>query len=174
MHTVYDAPAREPATLDLPFYGASFGASVRRFFRKYAVFTGRASRSEFWWAMLFQYIVGTIAGLVLTVVVIAVMASVIVGADQTDPAATVLKATVASTLVMVVGLAVFTLPLLLPSIAVTVRRLHDTNRSGWWYLISLIPFGGYALYVFAALETDAAGSRFDSQHSLPQLEHTAS
>jgi len=63
MHTVYNAPAREPATLDLPFYGASFGASVRRFFRKYAVFTGRASRSEFWWAMLFQYIVGTIAGL---------------------------------------------------------------------------------------------------------------
>ncbi|MCD2441128.1 DUF805 domain-containing protein [Agromyces sp. SYSU K20354] len=174
MHTVYDAPAHEPATLDLPFYGASFGASVRRFFRKYAVFTGRASRSEFWWAMLFQYIVGTIAGAVLTVVVIAVMASVIVGADQTDPAATVLEATVASTVVMVVGLAAFTLPLLLPSIAVTVRRLHDTNRSGWWYLISLIPFGGYALYVFAALETDAAGSRFDSQRSLPQLEHTAS
>lgn len=46
MHAIYDAPAPEPTTLDLPFYGASFGASVRRFFRKYAVFTGRASRSE--------------------------------------------------------------------------------------------------------------------------------
>ncbi|GAA2027257.1 DUF805 domain-containing protein [Agromyces tropicus] len=165
MHTVYDVPATEPATLDLPFYGASFGASVRRFFRKYAVFTGRASRSEFWWAMLFQYIVGTIAGLVLTVVVIVVMAFVIVGADQTDPAALMLNAAVASTLVTLVGLVAITLPLLLPSIAVTVRRLHDTNRSGWWCLLSLIPFGGYALYVFAALETDEAGRRFDSPNN---------
>jgi uncharacterized membrane protein YhaH (DUF805 family) len=174
MHAVYDAPAPEPTTLDLPFYGASFGASVRRFFRKYSVFTGRASRSEFWWAMLFQYIVGTIAGLMLTIVVIAVVVSVIVGADQEDSAATMLNATVVSTLVIVIGLALITLPLLLPSIAVTVRRLHDTNRSGWWYLISLIPFGGYAIYVFAALESDAAGIRFDSQRALPQMEHIAS
>jgi uncharacterized membrane protein YhaH (DUF805 family) len=85
-----------------------------------------------------------------------------------------LNATVVSTAVMVIGLALITRPLLLPSIAVTVRRLHDTNRSGWWYLISLIPFGGYAIYVFAALESDAAGIRFDSQRALPQMEHIAS
>ena len=79
-----------------------------------------------------------------------------------------------SAVVFLVGTALFSLPLVLPTIAVTVRRLHDTNRSGWWYLISLVPFGGYALYVLAALETDAAGSRFDAHHSPPQLGHTAS
>jgi uncharacterized membrane protein YhaH (DUF805 family) len=85
-----------------------------------------------------------------------------------------LNATVVSTLVMVIGLALTTLPLLQPSIAVTLRRLHDTNRSGWWYVLSLIPFGGYAICVFAALESDAAGIRFDSQRALPQMEHIAS
>lgn len=174
MNAVYDAPAPEPTSLDLPFYGASFDASVRRFFRKYAVFTGRASRSEFWWAMLFQCIVGTIAGVVLSIVMVAAVVWVIVGADQEDSVATMINAIVSSTLVMVIGLALVTLPVLLPSIAVTVRRLHDTNRSGWWYLISLIPFGGYAIYVFGALESDAAGIRFDSQRALPQAEQIAS
>lgn len=173
MHTVYDTPVSEPAELDLPFYGAPFTASVGRFFRKYAVFTGRASRSEFWWAMLFQYIVGTIVGIVLSVVVIAVVAAVIMGSDQTDATAAAVEAIVTSAVVFLVGTALFSLPLVLPTIAVTVRRLHDTNRSGWWYLISLVPFVGYALYVLAALETDAAGSRFDAHHS-PQLGHTAS
>lgn len=174
MHAVYDAPASESTPLNLPFYGASFGASVRRFFRKYAVFTGRASRSEFWWAMLFQCIVGTIVALLLTIVAIAVVVPVVVGADQKDLTATMLNATVVSTLIMVVGSALITLPLLLPSIAVTVRRLHDTNRSGWWHLLSLIPLGGYVVYVFAALESDAAGIRFDSRRALPSTEHIAS
>jgi uncharacterized membrane protein YhaH (DUF805 family) len=174
MHAVYDAPAPEPTSIDLPFYGASFDASVRRFFRKYAVFTGRASRSEFWWAMLFQSIVGSIAGVVLGIVIAAVVVWVIVGAEQGDWVTTMIDATVASTLVMVIGLVLITLPVLLPSIAVTVRRLHDTNRSGWWSLISLIPFGGYVIYVFGALESDAAGIRFDSPRALPQAEQTAS
>lgn len=148
-----------------PLYGASFVEAVRRFFRKYAVFTGRASRSEFWWAMLFQWIVGTIVGLILSVVVIGVAVSIVVGADRPDSVETVLTATVWSTAIMIVGTVIVTLPLLVPSIAVTVRRLHDTNRSGWLYLISLIPGGGYVVFVLAALETDPAGRRFDQQGS---------
>lgn len=148
-------------SLEEPLYGATFGESVRRFFRKYADFTGRASRSEFWWAMLFQVIVGTIAGIVLSVVLVIVVIAVVTGAERPGSPETLLAAALWSTVVMVVGLALISLPLLLPTLAVTVRRLHDTNRSGWWVLISFIPYAGYAIYAFAALESDPAGSRFD-------------
>jgi uncharacterized membrane protein YhaH (DUF805 family) len=152
--------------LEGPLYGATFGESVRRFFRKYADFTGRASRSEFWWAMLFQVIVGTIAGVVLSVVLVVVVIAVVTGADRPDSPATLIEATLWSTAVMVVGFALISLPLLVPSLAVTVRRLHDTNRSGWWVLISLIPYAGYAIYAFAALESDPAGRRFDAPNEI--------
>lgn len=58
---------------DAPLYDATFGQAVSRFFRRYATFTGRASRSEYWWAYLFQSIVGMAVGLVVTVVVVIVV-----------------------------------------------------------------------------------------------------
>lgn len=95
--------------------------SVSTCFKKYATFDGRASRPEYWWWVLFQ---------VVLFIVVAIIFAVIAP-----------KAVFA---VYVVFLA-----LLLPSIAVTVRRLHDTGRSGWWYFISLVPLvGGIILLVF--------------------------
>ena len=53
------------------------------------------------------------------------------------------------------------LAVLLPSIAVCIRRLHDTNRSGWWILISLVPFvGSIILLIFLCIEGDAGDNRF--------------
>jgi uncharacterized membrane protein YhaH (DUF805 family) len=53
------------------------------------------------------------------------------------------------------------LAVLIPSIAVTVRRLHDTDRSGWWFLIQLIPIvGGIILLVFVCLEGTRGPNRF--------------
>jgi uncharacterized membrane protein YhaH (DUF805 family) len=50
---------------------------------------------------------------------------------------------------------IYTLAILIPSIAVTVRRLHDTGRSGWWWLIGLIPLIGWiVLFVFMVLDSD--------------------
>jgi len=50
----------------------------------------------------------------------------------------------------------------IPSIALTARRLHDTNRSGWWQLIGFVPFVGWALLlVWCARATDPLGSRYD-------------
>lgn len=163
MSVASGTPSDDDVARDRPLYGASFSAAVGRFFRNYAVFTGRASRSEFWWAALFQFIVGTIAGVVISIVLIVVVIVAFAAAERPDSLETGVTVALLSTLVIVVGLTVTTLPLLIPSIAVTVRRLHDTNRSGWWYLLSLIPYAGYVIYVFAALETDPAGSRFDAQ-----------
>ncbi|WP_405555770.1 DUF805 domain-containing protein [Streptomyces sp. NBC_01171] len=91
--------------------------------KKYAVFSGRARRQEYWMFTLFSLIIS----IVLTILDSALDINFLAG---------------------IYGLAV-----LLPSLAVTVRRLHDTSRSGWWVLIALIPFvGAIILIVFLASE----------------------
>lgn len=88
----------------------SFAESVKTAFSKYATFSGRARRSEYWWWVLFQ--------IILLIAVIVISAAV-------RPLAWLLYIEILATLI--------------PSISVTVRRLHDTNHSGWWYLIGLVP-----------------------------------
>jgi uncharacterized membrane protein YhaH (DUF805 family) len=85
-----------------------FAEAVRTALSRYAQFTGRARRSEFWWFMLFA------TGLQLLVTLIDI----------------VLGLGLLGSLVM--------LALLLPSLAVGVRRLHDTGRSGWWMLFPVV------------------------------------
>ena len=81
---------------------------------RYAQFQGRAGRAEYWWFVLANFIV---------VLVLNVLAR-------------------ASTLFSIASL-VYSLALLIRGIAVAIRRLHDTNRSGWWILIGLIPLVGF-------------------------------
>jgi len=103
--------------------------------RKYAVFHGRARRREFW---LFT-IINTLIGLVLA------------SFDGTFQASGGYGA--------VSGL--YALGTLIPSLAVSVRRLHDTDRSGWWLLLSLVPFiGCLILFVVWLLAGDQAVNRY--------------
>ncbi|MGW1198048.1 DUF805 domain-containing protein [Streptomyces sp. NPDC002536] len=93
--------------------------------KKYAVFSGRARRQEYWMFTLISIVIS----IVLTV------ADAVLGTNS------------------VIG-TVFSLAILLPSLAVTVRRLHDTDRSGWWVLFGLIPVVGWiVLLVFMCLDT---------------------
>ena len=98
--------------------------------KKYAVFSGRARRKEYWFFVLFN-------------VMISIVLALIDGMTGTfDPEAGI------GLLGMIYGLAV-----IIPSIAVLVRRLHDTDRSGWWILIAFIPLiGTIVLIVFMALD----------------------
>ncbi|MBD0842867.1 MULTISPECIES: DUF805 domain-containing protein [unclassified Streptomyces] len=99
--------------------------------KKYAVFSGRARRKEYWMYTLFYMIFAVVA----SIVDLAVLGSQILS------------------LVMALGL-------LLPSLGVTVRRLHDTGRSGWWILIALIPLvGGIVLLVFLCLDGEAGANK---------------
>ncbi|MGL4564337.1 MAG: DUF805 domain-containing protein [Halioglobus sp.] len=99
--------------------------------KKYATFSGRAQRAEYWYFLLFS-----------TLIVIAL--SVIdgmTGSYNEDTGWGLLS-----------GL--YSLAVLLPSIAVGARRLHDTSRTGWWLLIGLIPvIGTIVLIVFFALDS---------------------
>jgi uncharacterized membrane protein YhaH (DUF805 family) len=99
--------------------------------RQYAVFDGRAGRPEYWWFFL----VNTIISIVLDVVIPGAAGQVI-------------------------GF-VYALAVLLPSIGVGIRRLHDTNRTGWWILVAIIPIVGWIwLIVLLALAGDTGPNRY--------------
>jgi uncharacterized membrane protein YhaH (DUF805 family) len=102
----------------------TFGEAVSDGFSKYATFNGRTSRSGYWWFYLFYVLVVIGASIVDAVIKIPILA----------------------------GLAV--LALFLPTLAVLVRRLHDTDHSGWWVLISFVPLvGTIVLIVFACTDS---------------------
>ena len=138
--------------LSQPLYGASFGQAVSRFFKKYGTFSGRASRSEYWWVYLFTFLIGI-------VVVGAVSAFVYsTGTPRTDGSIEYSSAGVAVTLVGVV----IALALVIPQISLTVRRLHDANLSGGLWFLTLIPsVGSLIVFILMFLPSNALGSRFD-------------
>ena len=113
-------------------------------FRRYADFSGRSRRKEFWGFAL----ICVLGGIAL------VIADVALGTYNPE-----------SGLGLLSGL--FTLVLLVPSVAVTVRRLHDIDRSGWWYLIGFIPLlGGIVLLVFSLRDGTPGSNRFGESPKL--------
>ncbi len=108
--------------------------------QKYAVFNGRAQRKEYWFFTLFNVIFALILGFL-------------------DGLFGTLDA---QTGVGILG-AIYALAVLLPGLSVTIRRLHDTDRSGWWVFIILIPIiGALALLVFMVLDSIPNDNRFGS------------
>ncbi len=108
----------------------SFADAVRSVLTQYVGFSGRARRSEYWYYVL--------AYLVLDIVV------------------TVIDSVLGTSILgLLLGLA-----LLLPSLAVMIRRLHDTNRSGWWALLVLTGIGSIVLLVFAIQEGTAGPNTY--------------
>jgi uncharacterized membrane protein YhaH (DUF805 family) len=151
-------PGLSEPPLAWPFYGASFGIAVRRFWKKYATFSGRASRSEFWWAYLGTAIVFFGAEVLFGIIVVAIA----IIAHQ--PGQTQTASQVGLVLSSIVTLALF--GIVIPQLAITVRRLHDTNRSGWYILLGLIPWaGGIIMLVFTVGDTKPEGVRFDAVSS---------
>ena len=93
--------------------------------QRYADFSGRATRTEYWMYILFYIIILIVLSAVDWVLGIGVLGIL------------------------------FTLGLLIPSIAIAARRLHDTGRSGWWQLVALVPLiGGLVLIVLLVLDSD--------------------
>jgi uncharacterized membrane protein YhaH (DUF805 family) len=103
-----------------------FQTSIKTCFQKYAVFSGRASRSEFWYFSLFCFLGGTITWVIDTM---------ILGYGAEDWGAISV---------------IFQIVIILPGIAVGARRLHDINKSGWWQLITLTIIGIILLIVWFA------------------------
>jgi uncharacterized membrane protein YhaH (DUF805 family) len=110
----------------------TFGEAVKSGFDHYTKFDGRAGRPAFWWWFLFGILVS-------------------IGASIIDA--------IIGTWGVVSGLAA--LALLLPNLSVAIRRLHDTDHTGWWVLIGLIPIIGFiVLLIFYLREGDAGENRY--------------
>jgi uncharacterized membrane protein YhaH (DUF805 family) len=144
-----------PPPLDWPHYGIGFGGAASRAFKKYARFDGRASRSEYWWWTLLT-----------TSVFIALSVPAVVIGMETSPDGGETPGLPAVPLL--VALMLFYLGILVPTIAVTVRRLHDAGYSGWLILLGLIPWlGGLVLLVFTVLPPSPAGVKYDRTPAYP-------
>lgn len=125
--------------------------------RKYATFSGRASRSEYWWFQLFYWIALVVVG-ILTVALAAVF-----DANETS-------------LFIFIPIGLLVLALLLPVIALQVRRFHDRDMSGWWYLgaviVGNVPFVGIlvwiAVFVISCLKGTDGPNRFGPDPLRPE------
>lgn len=106
--------------------------------KKYATFEGRSRRSEYWYFVLFYLLI------YIGLFVLEGLVSGFGGAGS-------------------VGIlpGIFALAMLVPSLSVGVRRLHDTGRTGWWLLIALIPLiGGIVLLVFTVQDSDPGSNQY--------------
>lgn len=93
--------------------------AVRTCLSKYANFSGRATRSEYWWFFLAVLLGSAFAWIISPLRVYTL----------------------------------FSVAILLPLVAVGARRLHDTNRTGWWQLLALVPFGVFVVFLLLAQES---------------------
>lgn len=106
--------------------------------KKYAVFNGRARRKEYWYFVLFNFLISLVLG----------FADGLLGLTTEGSGFGLLGA-------------LYSLAVFIPGIAVGVRRLHDTGRSGWWLLIALIPFvGAIVLIIFLASDTQPGPNKY--------------
>lgn len=118
-----------------------FGTAISSVFSKYATFSGRARRSEYWYWVLFTFLVG----------IVAAVADRGLGLQIAKDSALQY-----GWISVVVGLA-----LLLPTLAVTFRRLHDTGRSGWWWLLSLLcGIGAIIVLVFCLSDSKPGANEY--------------
>ena len=119
--------------------------------KRYVQFYGRAPRREFWYFILFSII----GRLLLSIIDGIVGLTFILGID---PQGTPVQVGILSML--------FSLGLILPSIAIAIRRLHDIGKSGWWYLLAIIPFvnviGIFVLIYFFITPSQQGDNRYGS------------
>ena len=113
----------------------------------YANFNGRARRKEYWMYTL-----------ILTVLLIALMAIMFSALSLSDETRI---ETGPSGYLTVLLFFVFLVAHFIPSLALTVRRLHDTGKSGWWYLIVFVPYlGNFVIFIFTLIDGDEGENKY--------------
>ena len=118
-----------------------FSQAVSSFFARWKDFNGRSSRSEYWWATLFVALTSIFTNIL----------TLFLG----------LSGSIVAIIVLLL-IVIFSLFLTIASLALVVRRLHDTNKSGWWYLIIFTIIGILPLLYWYCKKGDEGENRFGS------------
>lgn len=135
-----------------------FGAAISSGFRNYVGFSGRATRSEFWWWQLFVFIVGAIINIIDNVAHLHIG-----GGGTTD---FTINGTVYPFVSQGIPLlaTLWTIAIFLPSMAMTMRRFHDAGHSGWWWLWTiLLNFAccaGFVIWIVFALQRSQGDNKY--------------
>ncbi|MFG1604013.1 DUF805 domain-containing protein [Actinoplanes sp. NPDC049265] len=108
-------------------------------YRRYATFDGRARRAEYWWYTLFNVI------LYAVVLTLGFLLDYLTEGRGVAPGVVIF---------------LYLAGTLLPTLAVTCRRLHDTGNSGWWQLLSIIPLASIVVFIFAVLPGHPGTNRY--------------
>ncbi|MGN6424154.1 MAG: DUF805 domain-containing protein [Asticcacaulis sp.] len=126
----------------------SFVEAIKSGFKNYVNFQGRATRSEYWWWVLFEILLTCVPG-------------ALIGLGGESDA----LASIGGLLYIVIGLG-----LLLPSLSVYIRRLHDTDHSGWWLLLGFIPLiGGIVLLVWTIMKGTSGPNKYGPDPLAPSV-----
>jgi uncharacterized membrane protein YhaH (DUF805 family) len=120
----------------------NFVDAVRSGFNNYANFSGRALRSEYWWWVVFVWIASAVANIIDRALGWRVYETTVNGIQQGS-----------GPIAAIVGLA-----LIIPGLAVLVRRLHDTDHSGWWFWLVIIPIIGWIVLIFFLASSGTPGT----------------
>jgi uncharacterized membrane protein YhaH (DUF805 family) len=115
----------------------NFGEAISSGFQNYVTFSGRAQRSAYWYWVLFAFLAG-VAGLAVDALIFGI---------NLEGGLNIVQG--------IVGLALF-----LPGLAVAIRRLHDLDRTGWWFLIALTGIGAIVLIVWYCFKGTDGPNRF--------------
>jgi uncharacterized membrane protein YhaH (DUF805 family) len=116
-------------------------------FRNYAVFTGRSRRAAYWYFVLFNVIVN------FGLAIVASLLGALNGSESLGLFG--ILAFIVYGIWIIYGLAI-----ILPTLALSVRRLHDTDRSGWWFLLNFVPVGNIVLLVFFLLDSTPGQNQY--------------
>ena len=108
---------------------------------RYAKFDGRANRREYWYFVLFYFLISSIAGLIDATIINPMLLG------QTP-----MESARGGMLQMIV-----TLGLMIPSIAIGIRRLHDIGKKGWWILLGFVPFVGIFILIYFYVQDSHSG-----------------
>lgn len=163
--------AADPDDLTRPLYGATFGQAVPRFFRSYAKFSGRASRSEYWWVALFTLLVAAVPAVLAVVGLTGMTVAETLSLNGDDGFSATRALWAGAGILFALGvalLAVLLLSVLVPSLALAWRRLHDANLPGPLAVLTFatcVPHIGWladiTMIIFALLPSRTDGRRFD-------------
>ncbi len=148
-----------------PGYGVQprkvgFGDAVRRAFAGWKDYSGRATVAEYWWFYLFQMVVFLVPYVILLVLFAVAIPPSTGSTGSSTSTAEPNGALVAVLVVFTILFVLLAIVLFLVHLALTIRRLHDTDREGWWYLISFVPFGGVVLLVFTVMAGTPGPNRY--------------